>query len=269
MRASVRPAWAKRLGDHCCRGLDSDLINFYDLAFIRRETWKHLYGSSFFKGQIFVLPQWTGIFLLKKCFLCWWCWSYMYNLDVFSSLRYMCSFLYHSLAHTVLGNLLRHHSPFFPFQSRHQHILVFLTPRTFGSSLFHPYLSTNILIPPFISFLCSYSACLTSFLALLIPLHVWLCVFAPAPHSKTMMDLIRPVTHTPWQPVSEFFFFFALSSCLSAPPHFPPSLVYDEQENMLTAVPSVLLIKTLAVMGVASRHRATGACQCWSVFGDG
>lgn len=73
---------------------------------------------------------------------------------------------------------------------------------------------------------------------------------------------------------SWFFFplalYFALSSCLSTSPLlFPPTLVYDEPENMLTAIPSVLLIKTLAVMGVATRRRATGACQCWSVFGDG
>lgn len=113
--------------------------------------------------------------------------------------------------------------------------------------------------PPFIPFLCACTPCLPSSLALLIPHHVWLCLFAPAPYNKTMMDLITPVTHTLWQPVSLFFFLtqfrtFSMPICLSFPSpslFFPPSLVYDEQENMLTDIPSVPLIKTLAVMGAA------------------
>lgn len=68
--------------------------------------------------------------------------------------------------------------------------------------LFYSFSSTNILIP--FSFTCSVLARIVSSLAVLIPRYVWL---GPAPHNKTMMDLITPVTQTPWHPASVFCFF--------------------------------------------------------------
>lgn len=119
----------------------------------------------------------------------------------------------------------------------------------FPSLSFHFSLSTNILILPF-----SCAPCLTSSLALLIPHRVWLCLFAPAPHNKTMMDLIPPVTHTPWQPVCIFFslnFKLSPSVFLSSLLFYSPSLLYDEQKSMHTCLPPVPLIKSLVVMGAA------------------
>lgn len=93
--------------------------------------------------------------------------------------------------------------------------------------------------PLFILLLYTYTlfSLLLSSLALLIPRHVWLGLFPPAPHNKTMMDLITAVTQAHWHPVSVFFsslnFVLFLCACLSfcLPPFslslpliFPPLL---------------------------------------------
>lgn len=122
---------------------------------------------------------------------------------------------------------------------------------------FYSSLSTNVLTSLHFLRLCLHSLSrLLSSLALLIQRHVWLGLFPAAPHNKTMMDLITPVIQTPWQP--DYVFFFPpwnvhsfsvpvyLSVCFAS-----TTLLYAGQENMLTCNPSVLLIKMLAVMGVA------------------
>lgn len=116
---------------------------------------------------------------------------------------------------------------------------------------FYSSLSTYVLTSLHFLRLCLHSLSrLLSSLALLIQRHVWLGLFPAAPHNKTMMDLITPVTQTPWQPDYVFFFppwnVHSFSVCFAS-----TTLLYAGQENMLTCNPSVLLIKMLAVMGVA------------------
>lgn len=127
--------------------------------------------------------------------------------------------------------------------------------------------------PPFIPFLCTCTPCLASCLALLIPHHVWLCLFAPAPYNKTMMDLIT----LPDSQSLYFFFSHSISHFLHAYlSFFPLSLSLfsslscwwwaGEYAHRHSICPTD---KDVSGDGCSARRRAAGPCQCWSVFGDG
>lgn len=120
----------------------------------------------------------------------------------------------------------------------------------FPSLLFHSFFSTNIIILLH-AFPLHLDFSLASCLSLLMPHHVWLfCAYLPLLHNKTMKDLITPVTHLTASFISGFFS-CSISHFLWAYPSFFPlsfPIIFDEQENMLTCVPSVLQIKTLVAM---------------------
>ena len=144
----------------------------------------------------------------------------------------------------VLGNLFTGIANFPDVGIRHW-------PNTLRFSflpLFHSFFSTNIIIIALAFPLHLYFS-LASCLSLLMPHRVWLVsAYLPLLHNKTMMDLITPVTHLTASFISGFFsrsishFLWAYLSFF--PLSFP--IIFDEQENMLTCVPSVLQIKTLA-----------------------
>lgn len=203
--------------------------------------------------------------------------------------RAVLNLISHCLAHTVPGNFLWILWNFCSSWCSQTLASPCLLPCWAPFALYNSFLLCYfILLCPPISWSClpslplrlHPSSRLLFSLLLLIPHHVRLGLSPPAPHNKTMMDLITSC-HSNSLTVSLSFFFslnFALflGACLyfcvlsvSLSPFFPPlSLLWwpGEYAYLQSICPAD---KDVSSDGCSTRHRAAGPCQCWSVLGDG
>lgn len=153
-----------------------------------------------------------------------------------------------------------------------------ICPSHFLCSLpFHSTLSSTALTPSSFSSSALALPVAVSSLALLILRHVWLGLFPPAPHNKTMtlslLSLKLPDSQSLYFFSHSILLSFSVTVCLSVctpslplSPYLSPLWWPGEYVCLESICPAD---KDVSGDGCSGRRRAAGPCQCWSVLGNG